>query len=593
MFIKNILKENRVNISSKQIWFFITSITFFATFLYIDFTFTKSSYLKEKITNLRSTYNLQLKHQEIISNLLPENIIKDEKSVGSNQTPIALSKLIEELNTNLDKNYIFLEKEKLNQDSLTKNDLQDLSNSLIYKLELKKPFSISSINLSSVSTIYTFIPITNIYDDFIGYLISKEKDNGLNHLIITEILKFLFLSFLIVIGIFIYIHLQRRNEENIKIFHQYQDIIDKSVIVSKTNPQGIITYVNKQFCKISGYTKEELIGNSHNIVRHPDSTIPFFRQMWKTILAKNTWQGVIKNRSKNGENYYVHSTIAPILNDKNEIVEFIALREDITNLINRTNELKSEKVILNNFFNHIDEILIIKRDNRFEQISQKFFDLFAIENLQEFNHQYKCISNLFIPKDGYLEFSKEFNWIKEVVNNPNKIYKALMKDKQEKIRTFWVRVQKIPFEKTYYYLFILTDITLLENESLKEDSKNIIKKDIKSENSFQLFEKTKEALKLPDKIIFNLIDKFITNTKETTVKLNEALKSGQIDLVKIFAHNIKGSASTLRFEEISSLAKEIEDNLENDTEQMNKLEKINQLLEIIEEELKRVELYDK
>ncbi|WP_257119352.1 Hpt domain-containing protein [Aliarcobacter faecis] len=329
------------------------------------------------------------------------------------------------------------------------------------------------------------------------------------------------------------------------------------------------------------------------MVRHPDSTIPFFRQMWKTILAKNTWQGVIKNRSKNGENYYVHSTIAPILNDKNEIVEFIALREDITNLINRTNELKSEKVILNNFFNHIDEILIIKRDNRFEQISQKFFDLFAIENLQEFNHQYKCISNLFIPKDGYLEFSKEFNWIKEVVNNPNKIYKALMKDKQEKIRTFWVRVQKIPFEKTYYYLFILTDITLLENESLKEDNKNIIKEDIKSENSFQLFEKTKEALKLPDKIIFNLIDKFITNTKETTVKLNEALKSGQIDLVKMFAHNIKGSASTLRFEEISSLAKEIEDNLENDTEQMNKLEKINQLLKIIEEEVKRVEIYDK
>ncbi len=61
----------------------------------------------------------------------------------------------------------------------------------------------------------------------------------------------------------------------------------------------------------------------------------------------------------------------------------------------------------------------------------------------------------------------------------------------------------------------------------------------------------------------------------------------------MFAHNIKGSASTLRFEEISSLAKEIEDNLENDTEQMNKLEKINQLLKIIEEEVKRVEIYDK
>jgi len=113
----------------------------------------------------------------------------------------------------------------------------------------------------------------------------------------------------------------------------FKKIVDKFLIVSKTDINGKITYVNDKFTKISGYSKEELLGNPHNIVRHPDMPSYVFRNMWKTILSGKIWQGVIKNRKKNGEAYFVKTMIAPLFNSKKKIKEFIALRMDITELI--------------------------------------------------------------------------------------------------------------------------------------------------------------------------------------------------------------------------------------------------------------------
>lgn len=116
-------------------------------------------------------------------------------------------------------------------------------------------------------------------------------------------------------------------------FREYQKVIDKSAIVSKTDPHGIITYVNHAFSTISGYAKEELVGQPHRIVRHPDTPSELFRQMWETIKAKKVFHGIIKNRRKNGEPYYVDATVVPILDEENRIVEFIAMRYEITPLM--------------------------------------------------------------------------------------------------------------------------------------------------------------------------------------------------------------------------------------------------------------------
>lgn len=122
----------------------------------------------------------------------------------------------------------------------------------------------------------------------------------------------------------------RRLKESEKLLSQYKDAVDRSEIVSKTDSKGIITYINDAFCKISGYSKEEAIGSSHNIVRHQDTKAELFEDLWSTILAKKEWHGIITNRSKSGSSYIVDTTIIPVLSADNEIEEFISIRKDVT-----------------------------------------------------------------------------------------------------------------------------------------------------------------------------------------------------------------------------------------------------------------------
>ena len=121
--------------------------------------------------------------------------------------------------------------------------------------------------------------------------------------------------------------------EEKSLMNSYQQIVDKTTIVSKTDKRGIITYVNKMFCDISGYSAEELIGKPHSIIRHPDTAKTIFEDMWRVIKEeKKVWRGIVKNRKKDGSEYIVQTYIMPMLDTDDEIVEFIALRSDITKL---------------------------------------------------------------------------------------------------------------------------------------------------------------------------------------------------------------------------------------------------------------------
>ena len=118
--------------------------------------------------------------------------------------------------------------------------------------------------------------------------------------------------------------------ESQKLLEQYKAVIDRSTIVSKTDPHGIVTYANTKFCEVSGYRLDELIGKSHNIVRHPEMPREAFRQMWATIQAGNPWHGVVKNRAKDGRTYIVDAAITPIFDNQGHITEYIGVRIDIT-----------------------------------------------------------------------------------------------------------------------------------------------------------------------------------------------------------------------------------------------------------------------
>ncbi|NCB11888.1 MAG: response regulator [Erysipelotrichia bacterium] len=122
-------------------------------------------------------------------------------------------------------------------------------------------------------------------------------------------------------------------QKSIKILNQYKNAVDSSSIVSKTDKYGKITFVNDEFCRVSKYTKEELIGKNHNIIRHEDMPKEIFKDLWETIKSKQIWKGHLKNRAKDGTSYYVTSTIAPILNLDDEIEEYLAIRLDVSEIV--------------------------------------------------------------------------------------------------------------------------------------------------------------------------------------------------------------------------------------------------------------------
>ena len=121
---------------------------------------------------------------------------------------------------------------------------------------------------------------------------------------------------------------------------QYKKALDESYIISRSDPKGIITHVNENLIKISGYSREELLGQAHSILRNPIVPSSTFKDLWKTIQAKKVWKGLLPNLSKYKHTYYVNLTIVPILDNLGEIKEYLAIRYDMTDYIEQQNRLR-------------------------------------------------------------------------------------------------------------------------------------------------------------------------------------------------------------------------------------------------------------
>ena len=211
--------------------------------------------------------------------------------------------------------------------------------------------------------------------------------------------------------------IHKEHKRNLTILKQYQDITNKSAIISKTDPNGIITFVNKNFCRISEYTEKELIGRSHNIVRHPDTPKKFFKELWHTIkIKKEPWEGVIKNLSKSKKPYYVKTIIKPLLDHNDNIIEYIALRNDISSVMSEKKQLlvslESNKLAL---------LVIIQIENF--DILDSFYDVSTVEKIENiygktllthmpysgvFHKIYKLGDGRFALVEDYEEINKNY-----------------------------------------------------------------------------------------------------------------------------------------------------------------------------------------
>ncbi len=118
--------------------------------------------------------------------------------------------------------------------------------------------------------------------------------------------------------------------ETVKLLEEYKNAVDESSLVTKTDLLGIITYANRAFCQVSGYREEEIIGKPHSVIRHESMPDCLFKDLWETINEKKVWKGTITNKKKSGESYIAESVVKPILDENDEIKEFIAIRTDVT-----------------------------------------------------------------------------------------------------------------------------------------------------------------------------------------------------------------------------------------------------------------------
>lgn len=172
-----------------------------------------------------------------------------------------------------------------------------------------------------------------------------------------------------------------------KELQDYINLVNEHIIISSTDVNGIITDVNNAFCNISGYTKEELVGKTHQIIRHPDTPELFYKKMWDVLLSGKDWKGEIKNIDKNGRNYWVQAIIKPIYKN-NEIIGFTSLRTNITDKkyiehLSITDELT--KLYNRRFFNTKieDEINRAKRENNYFSLL-----ILDIDYFKEYNDTY-------------------------------------------------------------------------------------------------------------------------------------------------------------------------------------------------------------
>ena len=194
--------------------------------------------------------------------------------------------------------------------------------------------------------------------------------------------------------------------EHTNLLNEYKKAVDLSNIVSKTNPKGIITYVNDEFCDISGYEEHELIGKPHNIIRHPSMDPRAFKDLWDTIKSKRPWHGIVTNMKKDGRKYIVATTVVPILDVDGDIIEYIAIRHDITELEDAKEQLKN----INDAMKHkVDELYsmtsVLEKQATYDSLTNiynrmKFEELFSIEIRSALNEE-KSLSMIIFDIDHF------------------------------------------------------------------------------------------------------------------------------------------------------------------------------------------------
>lgn len=254
-----------------------------------------------------------------------------------------------------------------------------------------------------------------------------------------------------------------------QLLQEYRSTVDRSSIVSKADKHGVITFINDKFCEISGYSSAELIGKPHNIVRHPDMPKSVFQEMWSTIINGHKWEGIVKNRKKDGSAYWVQTIINPIVDLDGIIVEFIAIRTDITELQNIKETLQDKLNISEENFedtyrraqlyeNAIDESNILSRtsvDGTILYVNNRFCEITGYKKEELIGRTHAIVRH---PDTSKKVFSDMWKTI-----TSGRIWNGILKNRKKNGLSYWVDSTIIPIkdkeDKIIEFMAIRHDVT--------------------------------------------------------------------------------------------------------------------------------------
>jgi len=370
-----------------------------------------------------------------------------------------------------------------------------MHNSLLYediknsKISPKEWFEIITKNL-------------NILDDVADYIEKEIVDNIYRE--VQELQNiFIILTILIVVSILVFILMLIAFFKLAREEQRLRTVTDKYIIFSTTDLKGNIIDVSAAFCSISGYTKQELIGKPHKIVRHPDMPKEIFQTMWFRISRGLSWSGKVKNRRKDGSFYWVYANVEPLFNSGGNIDSYISIRLDITE-----SELLIHKVKEEEKKNKFHEEMI-REQSRLAQMG---------EMISMIAHQWRQPLSAISAASGSLQLKAKRNRLdKETaieIGDKIKGFSLHLSETIDDFRNFF-KINKqenvTSFEK------VLTDVLSIIEGSLKEHK---IELSIKIENN-QSFKTFENELK---QVILNLIK----NAEDALV--NNKIKNPYIDI---------------------------------------------------------------